>query len=85
MHEAIPQMTRIGDIEDALDAMNDRLSKLDNQHSLIGEHGSLSEADNSISYGIGQSDRAENAIDIPLWVDSHSHDPAVKVCTLSCG
>jgi hypothetical protein len=82
MREAIPQMARIGDIGDALDAIKDRLSKLavvSSEPLASKETTNVNEVDNSIPYGIGQSDRAEDSITIPLWVHSHGHDPVVKV------
>lgn len=78
MREAIPQMTRIGDIGDALDAIKHRLSKLE-AHGSNPPVSDTNDANNSSPYVIGQSERAEDSIVIPLWVHSRGPDPAVKV------
>ncbi|KAG9096584.1 hypothetical protein FS749_008162 [Ceratobasidium sp. UAMH 11750] len=77
MREAIPQMVRIGDIGDALDTIAARLDKLEHAKNPSQDSGS----DDMISrdpYWIGQTDHTDNAINIPLWVDNHSQDRAVK-------
>jgi hypothetical protein len=89
MREAIPQMVRIGDVGDALDVIKERLEKLEAQGSkslASGEITNAVKADNSSPYSIGQSDRAEDSIIIPLWVHiDHANDPAFKVCPYSSG
>ncbi|QRV96818.1 colossin-A [Ceratobasidium sp. AG-Ba] len=79
MRDAISQMTQIGDIGEALEAIQRRLSKLKNlTPQLSMPQTRYLSSDNDQPYGIGQSDRAEDAINIPLWVQAHSHEPFMK-------
>ncbi|KDN34053.1 hypothetical protein RSAG8_12860, partial [Rhizoctonia solani AG-8 WAC10335] len=71
-------MTHIGDIEDALDVIQERLDK--QAHSGYTTDNNQSSPQNTAKpYGIGQTDRTDNAINIPLWVHSHGSNPAVKL------
>ncbi|KAG9103428.1 hypothetical protein FRC06_010846 [Ceratobasidium sp. 370] len=77
MRDAIPQMVRIGDIGDALDTIKTRLDKLECVNDLSPSHSD----NNTISqepYWIGQTDRSEDMVSIPLWIDKHAWDCAVK-------
>ena len=71
-------MTRVGDIGDALTTIQDRLNKREDNH-IKGYRMATNKSD-AESYYIGQSDRSEDAVNIPLWVHSQSGSPAVKVC-----
>ncbi|KAG8727018.1 hypothetical protein FRC11_014046, partial [Ceratobasidium sp. 423] len=62
---AIPQMTRIGDIEDALDVIQQRLDK--RACSSSTDNDQTSQDNNTEPYTIGQTNRTDNAINIPLW------------------
>ncbi|KAG8794782.1 hypothetical protein FRC12_021705 [Ceratobasidium sp. 428] len=79
MRDAVNQMTRIGDIGDALDVIQERLDKLKVGDSSIPQQPSdSSQANSSQPYGIGQSSRAADAINIPLWIERHSRELPVK-------
>jgi hypothetical protein len=85
MREAIPQMTQIGDIGDALDVIKGRLDNLERHGMLdVKESNDQAQLDFGDPYDIGQSDRAEDLVNIPLWVHNNSHDRAVKVRTPVC-
>ncbi|KAG8741331.1 hypothetical protein FRC10_002993 [Ceratobasidium sp. 414] len=77
MREAIPQMVRIGDIGDALDTIAARLNKLEHAKD-PPQDTSSNDMISRNPYWIGQTDRTDDAINIPLWVDTHSQDCAVK-------
>jgi hypothetical protein len=80
MRDAITQMTRIGDRGEALDAIRKRLDEFSKNHSGVDtELRSQGQLENSQPYRIGQSDRAEDAVNIPLWVQAHAYEPSVKV------
>ncbi|CUA69692.1 Colossin-A [Rhizoctonia solani] len=74
--DAVPQMTRIGDIEDALDMIQQRLDK--RACSKASDNEQMSHHNNAKPYGIGQTDRTDDAVNIPLWVRSHALNPAMK-------
>ncbi|KAG8741835.1 hypothetical protein FRC12_015532, partial [Ceratobasidium sp. 428] len=74
--EAVSQMTKIGDIGDAIDVIQERLDK--HAQSGTGDKSTSEDWDNAEPYYIGQSDRAADAVNIPLWVHSQSHNPATK-------
>ncbi|KAG9079443.1 hypothetical protein FS749_008528 [Ceratobasidium sp. UAMH 11750] len=79
MRDAILQMTNIGDVGDALDNIQRRLDKLGK--GALGSNSQPSNLDRNTSdkpYHIGQSDRAEDAVNIPLWVQTHRSEPPVK-------
>jgi hypothetical protein len=76
--EAVPQMTRVGDIADALTAIQERLNKRVDNH--VEGYRTVTSKSDAEPYYIGQSDRSEDAINIPLWVHSQSGSPTVKVC-----
>ncbi|KAG9081233.1 hypothetical protein FRC06_005704 [Ceratobasidium sp. 370] len=79
MRDTISQMTSIGDIGDALNDIQRQLDKL--EKSALGPSNQLNDFDRNKSdqsYHIGQSDRAEDAINIPLWVQAYGREPAVK-------
>ncbi|KAG9082831.1 hypothetical protein FS749_006541 [Ceratobasidium sp. UAMH 11750] len=79
MRDAILQMTNIGDVGDALDNIQRRLNKLGK--GTLGSNSQPNDLDRNPSdepYHIGQSDRAEDAINIPLWVQAHRSEPPVK-------
>ncbi|CAE6473819.1 unnamed protein product [Rhizoctonia solani] len=73
---AIPQMTRIGDVEDALDKIQERLDKQASNSST--DSNQTSQDDSAEPYTIGRTDRTDNAINIPLWVRSHGSNPVMK-------
>ncbi|KAG8692955.1 hypothetical protein FRC09_010842, partial [Ceratobasidium sp. 395] len=79
MRDAVNQMTRIGDIGDALDNIQERLNKLEIGDPSVPKQPSDSDhAHSSLPYGIGQSSRAADAINVPLWVQRHSQEISVK-------
>ncbi|KAG9121662.1 hypothetical protein FRC07_002303 [Ceratobasidium sp. 392] len=83
MRDAISQMTRIGDIGDALDAIQDRLNKLNNPSSSNTNLSSSQElVDSSQAYGIGQSSRPEDALNIVFFVQDNCQEPCVKFFVL---
>ncbi|KAG9106411.1 hypothetical protein FRC07_008848, partial [Ceratobasidium sp. 392] len=83
MRDAISQMTRIGDIGDALDAIQDRLNKLTNHNPSSASHSNSQDlVDSSQAYGIGQSQRPEDAVNILFFIQANCQEPAVKFFTL---
>jgi hypothetical protein len=83
MRRAIPQMTQIGDIGDALDAIESRLAELERcgalDKSTLSTPNPPGHRPSSDPYTIGQSDRGADAININLWVHNNSNCEAVKV------
>ncbi|EUC55247.1 hypothetical protein RSOL_104410 [Rhizoctonia solani AG-3 Rhs1AP] len=82
MKDAVPQMIRIGDIGDSLRGIEHRLDQLESiEPSNDGiRDRSLSHypAPDSTAYYIGQSDRSEDAITVPVWVYNNRDDLAIK-------
>ncbi|KAG8698606.1 hypothetical protein FRC12_008574 [Ceratobasidium sp. 428] len=82
MRDAISQMTRIGDIGDALDAIQGRLDRLRNETTAPAPVGCSSNQEGQVdirqAYGIGQSDRLADAVNMVLWVNRYSHEPCMK-------
>ncbi|GAB1525826.1 hypothetical protein RhiTH_008992 [Rhizoctonia solani] len=75
-YNAVPQMTRIRDIGDALDVIQRRLDKQVN--SSPSDNNQANQGNSAEPYTIGQTSRTENAINIPLWVRSHGSNPVTK-------
>ncbi|KAG9085750.1 hypothetical protein FS749_004132 [Ceratobasidium sp. UAMH 11750] len=73
---AVLQMTRIGDIEDAINAIQERLDKRA-RNGATDDKEVLYQQDTG-PYNIGQTDRTKDAVNIPLWVHSQGHNLAVK-------
>jgi hypothetical protein len=81
MREAIPQMTQIGDIDSALDTIKGRLDELEHSGALNRNELNVQNSTHASNpYYIGQSDRAEDAVNVHLWVHSNYHNRTVKVC-----
>ncbi|KAG8768938.1 hypothetical protein FRC12_005262 [Ceratobasidium sp. 428] len=80
MHNAITQMTQIGDRGDALDAIQARLNELSKRGSGAKQQSTEqpNTSNSSQPYWIGQSDRAEDAVNIQLWVQRNSREQPVK-------
>jgi hypothetical protein len=86
MKDAVPQMIRIGDIGDTLHVIKERLDGLRSNEpsdSAIQPLPSDCSATPTLTaYYIGQSDRSEDAFNLPLWVHNNRQDFAVKVFRL---
>ncbi|CCO34066.1 hypothetical protein BN14_08158 [Rhizoctonia solani AG-1 IB] len=82
MKDAVPQMIRIGDIGDTLHVIKERLDGLRSNEpsdSAIQPLPSDCSATPTLTaYYIGQSDRSEDAFNLPLWVHNNRQDFAVK-------
>ncbi|CAE6338946.1 unnamed protein product [Rhizoctonia solani] len=83
MKEAVPQMIRIGDIGDTLRTIQDRLDRLEARKLLPDNSRQPSvpyyvTAPDMTAYCIGQSDRSEDAFNLPLWVHNNRRDFALK-------
>ncbi|CAE6538191.1 unnamed protein product [Rhizoctonia solani] len=82
MKDAVPQMVRIGDIGDTLRGIKDRLDQL--QSTKPSDDGvqllqpNYIAIPNLAAYGIGQSERSEDAFNLPLWIHRNRQDFAVK-------
>lgn len=81
-------MIRIGDIGDTLCVIKDRVDHLQSNIPSDGGIQSLQHdraaIPNLAAYCIGQSDRSEDAFNLPLWVHNNRQDFAVKVLCLHC-
>ncbi|KAG9122111.1 hypothetical protein FRC07_001653 [Ceratobasidium sp. 392] len=80
MHNAITQMTQIGDRGDALDLIQARLNELSKRGSgaKVQPNERLGAFNSDQPDFIGQSDRAEDAISIHLWLQENSQEQSVK-------
>ncbi|KDN35424.1 hypothetical protein RSAG8_11601, partial [Rhizoctonia solani AG-8 WAC10335] len=82
MKDAVPQMVRIGDIGDNLHAIKVRLDQLQSNgpsdRVVQPLHSDRTAIPNSAAYCIGQSDRSEDAFNLPSWVYKNRQDFAVK-------
>ena len=89
MKEAVPQMIRIGDIGDTLRMIEDRLDRLQSHEPSNSSRQLIDRNHTAVpdmtAYCIGQSDRSEDALNLPLWVHSNRQDFALKVRCLHPG
>ncbi|QRW12580.1 colossin-A [Ceratobasidium sp. AG-Ba] len=75
--EAVLQMTKMGDIGDAIDVIQERLDK--RTQSGASDESLLADCTNAEPYHIGQTDRTADAVNIPLWVHNQNrYNPATK-------
>jgi hypothetical protein len=83
MCRAIPQMTQIGNIGNALDAIESRLAELERHgaldKSMLSTPNPPGHMPSSDPYTIGQSNWGADTININLWVHNNSNCEAVKV------
>ncbi|QRV94382.1 colossin-A [Ceratobasidium sp. AG-Ba] len=83
MRDAVFQMTQIGDIGDALETIQRRIDRFKQANNLIITQPASHEHDSGDQpYGIGQSDRTEDAVSIPVWVQEHRQEPRQVFYTL---